>query len=376
MQIVDGANGVRFWRAPIKLCLLLLPSLASLVYFGLVASDRFVSEAQIVVRTASRPAGALGFGALLQASGLARTQDDVFSVQAFISSRSAVEELRKRLPLLDMFGYPGADPLARYPSLFYGDTLEELHAYLQWMVTTSHNTTTGITTLRVQAFQPEDAKSIALALLDLGELTVNRLNARIRDDAVRLSQGDVARGEERLVAAQLAITAFRNAETMIDPAGSSIILTELIGRLGAELTQTEAQIREISSAAAVNPQLPSLNRRAQALQDQIRRERERIAADSEGLADKLATYERLVLEREFAKQSLAAAVGSLEAALKDARRQQLYLERVVEPIAPDRAMAPQRARHIASAIGLNVLGILVLWLVVAGFREHRGEAEL
>ncbi|MEQ1713294.1 MAG: capsule biosynthesis protein, partial [Hyphomicrobium sp.] len=100
-------------------------------------------------------------------------------------------------------------------------------------------------------------------------------------------------------------------------------------------------------------------------------ERPRIAsADQSGLANKLAIYERLVLNREFAKQALSTSVKSFETAQLEARRKQLYLERVVEPIVTDHAIAPQRLRHVAAAFGINVIGLLVLWLIYGGIREH------
>jgi BexC/CtrB/KpsE family polysaccharide export inner-membrane protein len=252
------------------------PTLGAIAYFGLLASDRYVAEAQFVVRTASKPTGGAGLGAILQMTGLGRAPDEVFSVQSFLSSRNAVEQLTGRLPIREIFGRPGTDWIARYPSLFYGVTAEELHKYLGWMVTTNYMSTTGITTLRVQAFRAEDARNIALALLKLSEETVNKMNERIQNDAVQAAVVSTQRAQERLLAAQLAITRFRHAELMIDPAGSLIVITELIARLSADLTQTETLIREVSAAAAANPQLPSLRRRAEALQSQIMRERQKI----------------------------------------------------------------------------------------------------
>ena len=353
--------------------LLLSPMLLAVVYFGSIASSRYVSEAQFVVRTAAKPVGGAGLGAILQMAGLGRAQDEIYSVQSFMTSRNAVDQLSERLPLREIYGHPDADLVARFPSVVYGDTSEELHRYLGWMITTVHSSTTGITTLQVQAFRPEDAHRVALALLELGEQTINRMNARIHSDAVRTAEVEVRRNEQRLIDAQVALTRFRNAELMIDAASSSIIVTELIARLNAELTQVEAQIRELQSAAATAPQLPSLRNRAAALQEQTARERQRISAKTEGLADKLADYERLVLDREFAKQSLSAAVRVLEVAQQEAQRQQLYLERVVEPAIADRAMAPRRVRSIATAIGLNLVVILIGWLIYTGLREHAAQ---
>lgn len=350
--------------------LLFLPSILAVTYYTLIAADRYVSESLFVVRTAAKPLAPASVGTLLQMSGLGRAEDDVFSVQAFLTSRNASDHLMENLPVREIYGPPDADFVARYPSFIYGESGEEFYAYLSWMVTTNYSGTTGITTLRVQAFDAEHARKISVALLDLAETIVNQMNVRMHADAVRIAEDEVKRTENRLVEAQIALTRFRNTELMIDAAGSSIVIAEVISRLGAELTQLEAQIREITAAAATNPRLPSLHRRAKALEDQIASERKRISSESDGLADKLALYERLVLDREFAKQALDVAVRAREAAQQEARRQQLYLERVVEPSASDKATAPRRVRMIATAIGLNVIFVLVGWLIFAGLREH------
>src|SRR5258707_126520 len=165
----------------LRLALALLPTIVATLYFTFIASDRYVSEAKFVVRTAAKANGLSGFGSFLQVTGLVRSQDDVFSVQDFITSRDAVRQLAEQLQITDIYTRPEADFIARYPSLFYGATLEQFHKYFQWMVTVTFSSTTGITTLRVQAFRPDDAHAIALGLLDLGEQTVNRMNGRIQN---------------------------------------------------------------------------------------------------------------------------------------------------------------------------------------------------
>ena len=201
------------------------------------------------------------------------------------------------------------------------------------MITTTFNSITSITTLRVQAFRPDDARAVATELLNLGEEVVNRMNQRIHDDAVRLAESEVKRNEERLVAAEIAITDFRNRELMIDPAASAVVVMELIAKLTSDLTQTRAQISELQAQAPGSPALAGLKGRVTALEEQIAGQHDSISNSSNGLASKLATYERLVLEREFGKDALTAAQKSLETAQVEARRQQLFLQRVVEPVA-------------------------------------------
>lgn len=349
------------------------PTLLAIVYFGFMATGRYVSEAQFVIGTAAKPAGGSGISALLEMTGLARAQDDVFAVQSYLTSRDAIKALGQKLPIRDFYGRPEADIIARYPSLIFGPSMEQFHRYLQWMIDTNYNGMTGITTLRVQAFRPDDAKSIADELLVLGEQLVNRMNQRIRDDSLKLARNETKRCEERLIKAEIAITNFRNRELLIDPAASAVVVTELIARLKSELTQTRAQIGELSAQAPSSPALAGLRGRASALEQQIRDQHADISNPSTGLAEKLAIYERLVLEREFAKSALAASQKSLESAQLEARRQQLFLQRVVDAGRPDFTTVPERLRMIASAAGLNLLLLLVLWLVLSGIGEHAAQ---
>ncbi len=145
--------------------------------------------------------------------------------------------------------------IARFPNPISGDTEEELFLHYKGKVEAIHVATTGITTLRVQAFRPEDALAVNRTLLTLGEELVNRMNERIRNDAVRFAESEVNRSQQRLVDTQIKITEFRNRELMLDPSKSSLIVAELIGRLSAELAVVTAQLREVEAASANSPQI-------------------------------------------------------------------------------------------------------------------------
>lgn len=367
----SGAGGFRGrlarWR---RLLLLLSPSIVAALYLSVVASERYVSEAQFVVRTASKPVGAGAFGTFLQMSGLTRANDDSFTVESFIGSRDALRELVERLPMREIYGREDADFLTRYPSVLYGSSLESFHRYLAGMIRTSYSSTSGITTLRVQAFRAADAKSIADELLALSEQTINRMNERIQADAIRSSLRQVKEFEQRLVDAQIAITQFRNKELMVDPGSSSFIITEVIARLTAERAAAETRLRELISASPDNPALATVKRQIKALEEAINNERLKISDASGGLATKIARFERLALEREFAKTGLTTAQRSLEQARTEARRQQLYIEHVVRPNLPDEAILPERLKNAWTAFSLNLVFLLLGWLFYSGIREH------
>jgi capsular polysaccharide transport system permease protein len=358
------------WRAVAFLVVGLLPTTLTGVYLAAFAANRYVSATSFVVRTASKPMGTAGFGALLRMVGFSRSDDDVFSVQDFLRSREAVDRLSNMLPLREYLSHSGHDFLMAFPSFRYGDTREEFYKYMENFIEVIYNNTTGITTLKVQAFRPQDAYQMASTMLALAEEKVNELNARIRGDAVRVAEGEVQRSETRLSDAMVQMTAFRNRELMIDPAKSSIILSELIGHLDSDLAQTQSLTAEKASGSPEDPQLPALRQRAAALQNQIQTERGKIASDSSGLADKLAAYERLTMERDFAKGALTRSLDALDLARADARRQQLFLERIVNPHLPDYPLMPASLWTFSTVFALNLIAVLVVWLLRTGIREH------
>lgn len=349
--------------------ILLLPTLLSVIYFVFMASDQYESEAKFVVRSAQRPDSLGGLSFLVQL-GLQRSQDDSFIVQDFMASRDAVRELQQRLPLRSMFKTDALDFIAGYPSLFYSPREERFYKYFQTMVSVVHTDKTGISTLKVRAFSAENAKEIADTLLQLGEGLVNRLNERLLRDAVGRAEAEVTEAQNRVIAAQAALTAFRNRELLIDPVRNAVALAELIAKLSAELASTRAQVTEAKMNSSTGPQLPILERKAIALDEQITSERSRVARSSDGLAERIATYERLVLEREFANKMLSTNEADLVRAKVEAAKQLLYLERVVDPNLADYSTQPKRFRSVATTFAANLLLLLICWLVLTGVREH------
>jgi len=351
--------------------LLLLPTILSTVYYGGIATDRYASDARFLLRTGGKAVGmGGGLGAFLQMIGIARSQDDAHAVREFLTSRDAVRQLQDRLPVARMFGGADVDFLSRYPSILFNSSQEGLHRYLQNRLAVSVNPTNGIETLRVEAFHPEDAKAIAMTLLELGEELVNRLNERIRQDAVRVAEREVAVARERQVTTQIALTAFRNRELMLDPSSNALIVVQLIDRLYSQLAETRTGIAEMQAGSQRSPQLAGLQTRAAALEEQIAHERRRIASTSDGLAEKIAEYERLDLDHDFATRALVTALASLEIARAEARRQQLFLVRVVEPGLADEAREPRRLQTIFTVFGLNLVAVGMAWLIFSGLRQH------
>lgn len=351
------------------LALVTLPTALAAVYLFGMASPIFVSEARFVVRSASQQAPT-GVSALLQGSAFAQSTDDSFAVHAYMLSRDAATGLEGSLGLRQVLARPEADALSRFPRPWEGQSFEELFAGYKRFVTVLHDSTTGISTLQVQAFRAEDANSIATFLLDGGEAVINRLNDRAGADTLAQTEREVETAQQRVEVVQTELTAFRNKAGMIDPSRSSFAALELVARLEQDLSQLRAQRREIQVNAPLSPQLGPLDVRIDSLNRQIVSERAKMTGDDGSLAPKIAEYEALTLKREFADKALDAAITSRERARIEAQQKKLYLERIVPPNTPDEAILPRRWYTLASVF----LGALAFYtmalLLIAGLRER------
>ena len=348
----------------------ILPTILAAIYFIGIAAPQYVSESRFLVRQRQQSSQSI-LGEALNNAGFRSASEDALAVKDFLLSHDAVTALREQLDLVGMFRRPEADPWARM--WFAAPASERLLDYYRSMVTAAANAESGITELRVRSFRPQDSLEINRALLAQGEALVNRLNQRIAQDTVAGARREVARAEERVASATQAISDFRERERALDPSRSATIAVETIGRLENMLATTRTELQALSAFARPNnPQVTNLQSRIQALQTQIAEERRRSTATgpTEGFTTQIAAYERLRLEAEFGGRQLTSATASLERALSDAQRQQLYLQRVVEPNLAEHYRYPRRFTSVLYVfVGLSVLYGLV-WLMVAGVKEH------
>jgi len=227
--------------------------------------------------------------------------------------------------------------------------------------------------LRVQAFTPQDARAMNLALLRSGEDLVNRLNERSAADAIAEAQQAVVEATARRAQIQQLMTSFRNRERFIDPQTAAAESTQLISGLLSTLAQLRAEYAQIQQSAPQSPQLPTIRSRIAAYEAQVAQERAKLVGDESSLVPKISTYEGLVLQGELANRALTEASAALLTAQQDARRQKLYLDRIVEPNLPDRATQPQRLRAILIVFLSSMMIFLLGRLMWAGLREHRQE---
>lgn len=364
-------EGFSWRRLPLGFLLIVVaPTLLAAIYYLAIAAPRYVSEARFIVRSASTSQPS-ALGIALQGVGFSTGMNDALAVHEYMASRDGLRALQARFDLEAIFGRAGGDPLSGYPRLGQARSEETLYKAYRRFLTVGYDATSGISTLRVEAFRPEEAHALNLALLDSGEALVNRLNDRAAQNAVADAKESLEQAKVELASSQQALTALRNSAQFLDPRTAAAESSELVGGLLVSIAQLRAERAQLAAEAPSSPQLPILDNRIRAYEQQITEARAKVAGNSSSLAPKVGAFEELTLRREIADKQFAQATAALLSAEQEARRQKLYLERIVVPSRPDRPTEPKRWIAILTVFASGMLIYGVGWLVWAGVREHR-----
>jgi capsular polysaccharide transport system permease protein len=346
------------------------PTLLAAVYFGLIASDVYVSESRFVVRTTERQMPT-GLGVLLQGAGISRSLDDTYSVHEYILSRDALQTLQGQLDVRKIYAREHIDVFSRFPGLISDNSFEDFLEYYRRRVDVHLDSSSPISTLIVRAYTAEDARQLNDSLLVMSENLINKVNERARKDLIQFAAQEVAAAEERAREATLAVSAYRNRKAVVDPERQSGLQLQQVSKLQDELIGTRAQISQVSSISRSSTQIPALEARARSLEAAIAAEMAKITGGRDSLTSKAPDYDRYAIERAFAEKQLGAALASLEQARNEAQRKQLYLERIVQPNKPDVPIEPRRLRSVATAFILSLVAWGIMTILIAGVREHR-----
>lgn len=347
-----------------------LPTLLAGVYFFGIASDLYVSEVKFVVRGPSKSAVS-ALSAMLSSTAGPAVSEDTFAVHDYLMSRDAVRRLEREDDLRALLSRPEGDFISRFPGFrFWRRDFEALYDAYSRFVSVEVDSTSGVSTLQVKAYRPEDAQRMATALMLFSEQLVNALNERARHDALAAFQREVDTTEARIAKIQDELTVYRVKQNMLDPKSASAGPLELVGQMNAQLATAKGRLAEIAKDSPHSPQIRLYKTRIASLERLIAEERSKITGDSNSVATAAGEYERLDVQKLLAEKQLASAFTSLEAARLEAQRQQLYLETIAQPNVADYPLYPKRFIAFATVLVSCLLAYGIAWLLIASVREH------
>jgi capsular polysaccharide transport system permease protein len=291
-------------------------------------------------------------------------------VHDYILSRDALRELDAKLGVRNAFSSKHVNLLDRFPGLYWDDSFEEFYRYYGKHVGVEYDPASSISTLTVHAFTAQDARKINDLLLQMSENLVNTLNRRSRQDLIRYAEDEVKLAADKATAAAIALFEYRSKHEVFEPDKQAAIQLESVAKIQEELITTEAQLAQVEKLSPSNPQISGLESRADTLRHAIVTEAAKVTSANGSFSARAPNFERLTIETVFADKQLGVALAGLESARSEALRQQLYLERLVQPNLPDKAMQPRRIRSMFTVLLIGLIAWGVSSLLISAIREH------
>ena len=287
---------------------------------------------------------------------------DSFIVADYINSRAIVDKLEARVGLRELYSHSDIDYISRFNK---SKPIESLERYWRWKVSTSIENPSGIVTVDVRAFSPQDAFNIANAVVALSEAEVNELNARAERDLVAQAEREVKRWEKRMRQARDALRDFRNSTGVIDPRAQADSINTLIDQIKSDRIKMEQELSVVSKSLTNQaPQIKDLKSRIQAANDQIEKLRAKLTTRNpskggETISRMLIKYDRLELARKVVEKQYTSALAALEGARVSAERRRLYLNAFVKPTLPQEPSEPKRFWYSLA----STVVFFTLWMI-------------
>jgi len=352
----------------------IVPTLLATLYYGLFASDIYISESRFVIKSPDQKRSSMSSLAnLIQTTGLSGGQEQTNEVLAFVHSRDALKALEQNPGIRLKFSSSHADFLSHFPQPLATDSFEDLYKYYGKMVDARLDSETGTAIINTKAFTAQDAYEINRRLLELSEALVNRLNARAQTKGIVEAQKQVELATERAKTARIALAQYRNTQELIDPSQQAVGVIQISNAMIAERAALQAQLDLMQRLTPRNPSIPALRNRIGAISAQIASQDNRVVGTSNGIASKMGGYEDLAVEQQFATENLNVANAALVQARAEAQKQQFYLERVVDPNLPDTPLLPKRLLNILVVAAVMACLYFIAWMFVVGILEHAPE---
>lgn len=365
----------RHWGLMVSfLIFVVVPVAAAGWYLYDRAVDQYASSLGFTVRSedVSSAVDILGsFAPSLGSSG----SHDADILYEFIRSQELVKAIDERVDLRSLFSrHAATDPLFSFDP---DGTIEDLTAYWDWMLRLSYDTGSGLMEVRILAFEPQEARAIALAVYDVSSEMINALAATAREDSTRYARDELEMGVERLKQAREALTAFRIETQIVDPTADIQGQMGLLNTLQAQLAAALIDLDLLAGVARENdPRLTQAERRIEVIQARIADERQKFGIGGEGpggenYATTIAEFERLAVDREFAERAYIAALSAYDAARAEADRQTRYLAAYIRPTLAERAEYPQRGMILGIVFLFSFLTWAILSLVYYSLRDRK-----
>lgn len=340
------------------------------VYWSMIASDRYVSEANVVLESPQLGAPTLNFQSLLSGP-MGAGRGDMLLLRDYLLSVDMLRILQNELNIREHFSQPHIDRLSRMASADL--PIEKLHKYFLRRVEVELDEYSQVLRIRVQAFDPNMAQLIAEQMLSAGERHMNEMGRRLAEEQMRFLEVQVDQLQDRLNVTIQDLLDYQNESGLVSPQGTLESISAVVANLEAQVSTLSARrAAMLSFQSPRSPEVLRIDSEIKAINDQIIRERGRIAqASGDALNVLTSEYQALELRLQFARESYSAALMALENTRIEVARKLKQVSVLQSPTFPEYSVEPRRVYNITVFSILTIFSMLITHMMILIIRDHK-----
>jgi len=343
---------------------------ACTAYWGVLASDRYVSQANVIVQRTDLSGGhTMDFSSLL--GGANGSRSDELLLRNYLLSMDMLKKLDAQLHLRQHYSDRAHDPLSR---MWAADVPDEwfLQYYLS-RVSVELDEYSGVLVIKAQGYDARTAQAITTLLVREGERAMNEMAHQLAREQVAFVEKQVEQMAERFQETRREVIRFQNAHGLVSPQNRAEQLNGVVERLNAQ--RTELQTRRTALLGYLEPRaagVVELDLQIEAIDKQLAQEQARLTSTSgKALNSTVEEYQRLEMAAGFANDVYKTALVALEKGRVEATRTLKKVSVVQSPTLPQHALEPRRGYNIIVSVLVTLLLAGVVHLLAAIVRDHK-----
>jgi capsular polysaccharide transport system permease protein len=349
----------------------IIACLLAAIYWIAIASDRYVSEAHVVIQRTDMAGGqAMDFSSLIGGGGSGNRADQLL-VRDHLLSIDMLKKLDIALNLRTHYSDTQRDPLSR---MWSKDTaIEWFHRYYLSKVSIEFDDYSGVLIIKAQGFDAKMANAITSLLVQEGERFMNEMAHNLGKTQVSFLEQQVAAMSERAIQARQAVLSYQNKQGLVSPLATAENIAGIVAKLEAQRTELETQRSALQSyLVSDHSSIIQLDQQIAAIAKQLTQEQAKLTSpNGKPLNRTVEEFQRLEMQAAFAQDIYKTALVALEKGHIEATRTIKKVSVIQAPTLPEYPLEPRRYYNTLVFILVAMLLAGVAQLLAAIVRDHK-----
>lgn len=341
-------------------------------YWGLYASDRYVSEAHVIIQHTDIAGGQpLDFAGLLGNMGGGSRQEQL-QLRDYLLSSDLLRALDQQLHLRQHFSDHRHDLLSR---LWSRDAPQEVfYSYAQGRISVEFDDYAGVLLIKSQAYDRAMAHAITSAMVQQGERYMNDVMHRLARNQVSFLEKQVEIRGLRATEARKKLVDYQNEHGLVSPQGTVESVNSLINKLQLQLIDLQTRRAALATyLASDSADVVELDAQIATTRRQMAVEQSKLTASGggKGLNRTIDEFQRLQMDAQFASDIYNTALMALEKGRVEATRTMKMVSVLQAPSMPEYSQEPRRLYNILLCVLVTLAIAGIVQLLLAIIRDHR-----